>query len=466
MRDDLHPPHGAHRWCQRCLCAALVGVVLALGVARCSRAQAPPAVRSRAAAATPEAIRPGYAQDPGTLWKDAPSWLVLGLEQRVRGEHRSGRLRERPEATELGFGLSRSRLFVGIEPASSAITFAFELSDARQFATDLPKTPVTVNELDLLQAKMTLELTRWLGSPFTIELGRTSFDAIDRRLIARNRFRNTTNAFDGARVRLGNRTATRGLEFLALIPTQRRPQTLDRPYENRRLLGVVGEMRSSSIAFEPYYLYTRADEASRVRLHTLGFHLYGPLTPRLDHDVDFAYQLGTSEGRTHAAFALHAELGHSFARGGSSRLALWVNYASGDRDPDDDRNETFVPLFGASHMMYGFTDLFAWQNLVNPTASYSLRASRSVRVDAFYRCYWLASSRDAWTRAGLQDPRGPAGSFLGQELDIGFRWSFLRAFELELSYGELFAGKFVGRTGGGRGATVFFASISVGTGGW
>jgi hypothetical protein len=82
---------------------------------------------------------------------------------------------------------------------------------------------------------------------------------------------------------------------------------------------------------------------------------------------------------------------------------------SSDRLDDDQR------LFGASHIMYGPTDLFAWQNLVNPTLAVSLRSSSALRA-VFYRLYWLASSRDAWLRAGLSDPTGESGTFIGSRL--------------------------------------------------
>ncbi len=384
----------------------------------------------------------------------------------MRYEGRSGFLRDRPGATRLDFGLSRTRLFLGIVPETAPLRFIFEVQDARQFANDLPGTTATVNHLDLLQLRVDLDLDRLVRAPVRVEVGRSSFDAVDRRLIARNRFRNTTNAFDGLRVELGRKGGALGAEVLALAPTERRTEALDPPAADRGLFGVLGRMTVSAVVVEPYYLSYQSKGALRLALHTAGVHLFGTFDEgRFDHDFDFAFQGGRNGERSHRAFAIHAELGRTFVLPSSPRVAVWINYATGDRDPDDDRDERFEPLFGASHTMYAFTDLFAWQNLINPTIALSFRPKPALRAELFYRLYWLASARDAFVRAGLVDPAGASGSFVGQGIDLSVRYRLFRFAEIEIQYGQLVAGSFVDRVGQGAGARVVFASVILGTGG-
>lgn len=426
---------------------------LVLGVCGKASGQIP----TRAAAAAPEGDVPSYTfSAPGA---ETPSWLDFGFELRVRGEDRTLRLRSDREPGSPSGGFSRARLLALVAPESWPIRFTLEVQDARQFGTDFPATPATTNTIDVLQLRGDLELGRVFGAPIRIQAGRTSFDAIDRRLVARNRFRNTTNAFEGVRIRFGSPAL--GAEALALWPVERRPEELDGADRDRKLLGATGAIRRGPLSLEPYYLYAHASADLPVALHTAGVHFFGSLGERWDHDVHAAFQLGTAAGEKHRAFAFHGELGRSYQAAWNPRLAAWLNYASGDARPDDGKSGRFDPLFGASHVMYGLTDLFSWQNVVNPTAAVSLSPFANVRVQGFYRLYWLQSPRDAWVRAGLRDPTGESGSFVGQEVDFQLRFQVFSFAELDVQYGELFAGGFVKRTGGGTGARLLAAAVTL-----
>ena len=59
------------------------------------------------------------------------------------------------------------------------------------------------------------------GQPFSLSFGRMAFDWVDRRLISRNRNRNTISAFDGLRLRLGDETAPWEMEAIAVRPVDR-----------------------------------------------------------------------------------------------------------------------------------------------------------------------------------------------------------------------------------------------------
>ena len=42
-----------------------------------------------------------------------------------------------------------------------------------------------------------------------------------------------------------------------------------------------------------------------------------------------------------------------------------------------------------------------------------------------HRAYWLASKKDAWVVARVQDPSGDSGSYLGQQLEGRLRWDVI-----------------------------------------
>lgn len=434
----------------------LTALVVTAGTASASASgQAP--LRSEALASTPEGSIPPYVFPPR---KDAPRWLALGIDLRARWENRAGWQRG-SDATALDVGLARTRVFVGVGSSSSPIYFAAELMDARQVGAATPHSR-TVNELDVLQLRASLDLAAFTPLPGQLEVGRLSFDAVDRSLVARNRFRNTTNAFEGARLRFG-KGGRASVEAFALWPTERRPTSWDRVDGNRKLFGAAASFARPSIVLEPFYFFYRSTGTGAATLHTTGLHLFGRLGRELDHDLTAVVQLGRASQAPHRAFAMHAELGRRFATAGAPRVAVWLNVATGDADPTDGRSGRFVPLFGASHAKYGFTDLFGWQNLIDPAVGLSLHPHARLRLGVVHRAYWLQSPRDAWARTGLVDPGGRSGSFLGQELDVELQWSARSYLEVNVQYGKLFTGGFAEKTGGVLGARALYVTATVGT---
>jgi hypothetical protein len=93
--------------------------------------------------------------------------------------------------------------------------------------------------------------------------------------------------------------------------------------------------------------------------------------------------------------------------------------------------------------MYGFSDLFTWQNMINPTVYLTVRPDPRLRLEAFYRAYWLASKKDAWIVPGLRDTSGDSGRFVGQEIDLRLKYQLHRYVALEIGYAHFMPGNFV-----------------------
>ena len=69
-------------------------------------------------------------------------------------------------------------------------------------------------------------------------------------------------------------------------------------------------------------------------------------------------------------------------------------------DPIPFCSNRYDRLYGASHTMYGYSDLFSWSNMLNPSLYLMTRVIPTVRIETFYRMYWLASATDAWLNNG------------------------------------------------------------------
>ncbi|MEZ5386586.1 MAG: alginate export family protein [Prosthecobacter sp.] len=406
-------------------------------------------VVTRSTAANRIAEKPDYAH---AISSDV-NWLEIGFESRTRYEVRandytSGLLSDDALMT-------RNLLYLGVKTALDPLRMVFELQDSRRFFSDLSASPNVTDTLEPLQAYAQLYFDNAVGdAPLSLSFGRMAFDWADRRLISRNRNRNTISAFDGIRLRLGHETAPWEIDAIAVRPVTRSIQNLDQSSDDLMLYGLAGYWRgwSPHVVLEPYWLWLDQREtgtsAARRNLHTLGLHAFGQWAEGVwDYDLSLAGQLGESRGLTHRAWAGHMEVGRSWKSGWKPRLALWLNFASGDRNATDGSNERFDPLFGASFAMYGYTGYFIWQNTISPSARLSFQPAKPLKCELMYRLNWLASDTDAWTRGGRRDTTGRSGCFVGQEIDARLVWQVCDCFDIDLAYAHLFPGDFVQVTG-------------------
>jgi hypothetical protein len=278
-----------------------------------------------------------------------PSWLDLGIEQRTRFEFLSGPFRPGEPDTQSNFPL-RTRLRIGVD-GPGPLRFLAEFQDARVYG-DEPDDFIllSIDTLDVLQLLVSAKTPDLLGTGLRadVHVGRLTMDFGSRRLVARNRFRNITNSFDGIHLQLGDGEAWRVRAFLT------RPVTLEEGYfdndssAKRRFWGVAYEdKRVEWLALDAYYFGLR-DHRFDLEFHTLGVRGHRLAQPKqLDYELELIGQFGDWNGRDHSAFAAHAELGYTLDLPWSPRLVGQFDYASGTADPGGDESHTFVFLFGA-----------------------------------------------------------------------------------------------------------------------
>jgi len=413
---------------------------------------------------------PGYVKTldkSGIPGLEKLDWLEFGLEHRTRLEYRSDS--RRPDLVDDEQFLLRSRVYVGVRKILDPFRFGIEFQDSRQFHSDFPERNRDVDEADFLQAFAELYFEDAVGDGYPLQLraGRMTLEYIDRRLVGRNRWRNTTNSFDGFRLRLGQPSAEWQFDFFAVQPVERRMTSPDRPDEERWFYGLVGVWRgwSKYVTLEPYYFILDEDRKDRDQadreIHTLGLHVFGPVgDTRFDYDLDTVFQFGKDGERKQRAFGVYGEIGYTFEHAWRPRVSFSTLYASGDRDPDNGLSERFDRLFEATHP-YSTTDLFAWQNSISPKIRLTLRPTSKLRVDTSYGAYWLASDNDAWVNAKRHDPNGNSGDFVGQELELRVRYRIDPRVELEAGYSHFFPGSFVGNTGPADDGDLFYVQTTI-----
>lgn len=436
---------------------------------------------------------PRYVKQLNKTWlKDIDGlenvdWLDIGLDYRFRYETRDNDFRRKSDTIDEPI-LLRTRGYVAIKDILDPLRFTLEVEDARRNHSQFSREFDTrdVNYAEPIQAYLELFFKETplgkddLGNnrPISIKAGRQAFEYTDRRLLARNEWRNTTNNFQGVRATIGQKKNDWQLDLLALKPVQRFTNQLDEVDHAQDFFGVIGDWRrwSEYVTLQPYY-YLLKQEGSEVKydangkdaaantkidreIHTAGLRAYSVIgNTGWDYDVSFVKQWGHQDRLSnsgafiadldHDAYAYNAELGYSFNHAWKPRLSAFYGFASGDKNPTDGKNHRFERLFGFARP-WSNDDYFQMENISAPKVRAEFEPQLSwlpgLKVDAGYSWYRLDSDRDRWNGAGLRDNTGQSGKDVGEEFDVRLRFPINKQISANIGYAHFWAGDFTKAT--------------------
>lgn len=390
---------------------------------------------------------------PGPLAEalGAPDELAISASVRTRAEGIDGQFRPSPAGADSMVSL---RTTLAIEYDAGPVRFGGELWDSRAYGESATSSITTadVNTLELVQAYAKIELGDWKkgskGAKGLLTLGRQTMDIGSRRLVARNRFRQTTNAFTGADLEWTTHGGTR-LQAFWMMPQIRRPDDAQGLRDNT----IKFDLETTRVQFfgahatlphvlggtlETYgFRLAEQDGDNRLtrnrRLWTLGGRAFArPAAGKWDHDVEAAYQFGTARRSSGAAdtadldvsaWFVHAEAGYTMKSGWHPRVAALFDAASGDGGKAG-RFGRFDTLFGARRFDFGPTALYGALQRTNIIApGLRLEAAPGKRDDVMvsYRAMWLENPRDAFATTGVKDSSGASGRFAGHQAELRLR---------------------------------------------
>ena len=388
-------------------------------------------------------------------------WLDIGLDHRTRFEIRDNDFRRSVNTVDQPF-LQRTRAYLALKNRFDPLRFTVEISDARRYNSDFARDVRDSNFQEPIQLYGELFFKQsWLADKqVSLKFGRQAFEYLDRRLLARNEFRNTTNNFDGIRAIVGKQSDAWQVDALLLQPILRDDKA-------NTLAGLIGDYRrySKIITVQPLYLVLKQDgskAASGVEreIHTLGLRGYGVVGKTgFDYDASYYHQRGNDGPRKHDAQAYTGELGYTFAHPWKPRLSAAYNYASGDDNPNDGQSGRFERLFGFARP-FSQNDYFQFENLEAPKLRVEISPSRDLQFDAGFNWYLLNSPTDRWNNAGLRDSTGQSGTFVGHEADTRVVWRQSRYFQTEVLYAYFKAGEFLRNAGRGGTSNLLFVQLT------
>ena len=420
-------------------------------------------------------------------------WLDVGLEYRFRFESRDNDFRRSNAILDEPI-LLRSRGFMAVKNKFDPFRFTVELQDSRrnnsQFSRNFDTRDVNLSEV--LQAYGELYFKESflpkdnLGNdrPISLKYGRHAFELSDRRLVARNEWRNTTNNFQGLRTHFGQAKNDWEIEAFALNPIQRFTVQSDERDKSQQFYAVVADYRgwSKYVTLEPYY-YLLKQDGSKVKfdnngrvaalntrtnreIHTAGLRAYSVIANTgWDYDIAYVKQWGYQDRLNingafiaeleHDAHAYNAEFGYTFQNDWKPRISAFYGVATGDRNPSDGKNQRFERLFGFARP-WSNDDYIQMENIRTPKVRVEFEVPQiyssaigldSIKVDTGFSRYYLDSATDRWNAgANLRDQTGKSGNHIGDEIDVRIRFPVTTKLAFNLGYAHFLAGDFAKTT--------------------
>lgn len=329
-----------------------------------------------------------------------------------------------------------------------------EIQDSRTYLGDsgTPLSTSIVNPLDVLQAYVRVPLAGVpvAGSRTELILGRQTVSLGSRRHIERVEFANMIRNYTGL-VATTTRTGLDQLHMMLVVPVAQAPTErarvgdndleADREQWNRRLWALhyiredVAPGLWPGLSGELFVYGLHESDSERFptpdRSHvTPGFRLVrSPSSGGWDVDLEAALRFGRRRASSAPADSvdldvraskLRVEVGRTFQAPWQPRLAAQYYWASGDEDPNDARFDQFERLFGSRRTDLGNTSIhgpLTPANLNAPGLRVSVVPGAQSDARLTYSAAFLASATDRWVIAGLRDPSGESGRFLGHALD-------------------------------------------------
>ena len=365
--------------------------------------------RAGSYATNPDTDPPRYVRKLSEIGVEAfkdVTWLEIGLEHRTRYEMRHNDIRHVEGGFDNPFFL-RNRAYLGIKEILDPFRFAVEFQDSRVYNHKFASTDQENNPYDLIQGYGELYFKRALGEdgrkqnrPLRFRVGRMAYETLDRRFIARNEWRNTTNSFEGFRLNLGQETNDWEIDMFGMQPVKRLQTRFDEANDRLWFFGTIGHWRKWSDigTLQPYYMgqkqtadpnaLTATGQLNR-EIHMSGLRGYGGIANTgLDYDLNFSYQFGTNGTQRHDAYGFTTELGQSFKHAWKPRLSAFYGYASGDRDPNDNVNNRFDRFFGFARP-WSADHYVIYENIKAPKIKLDFQPTQKLGFEGGYSFFFI-----------------------------------------------------------------------------
>ena len=431
----------------------------------------------------------GYLPDPSdedwSFLKDGPKtdfwdrlkYIPLGRDNWFVTLSGEGRLR--PEAFRVRETADRAatidqyvlqRYLFGADVHTGARTRVFaELQTGIVHGRLRSPRPTDTNSVDLHQAFFEWTQPMPGRHRLSVKVGRQELAVGSTRLISASPGLNVKRSFDGARVTF--RATSWVLEGAAARLVRLGEGAFDdRADPDQVFWGVAAGGRSPRFQrgeLGAYYLgidrsqSLYAQAAAAERRHTVGVK-WSASGARLRVNYDGLFQWGAFGGASIRAWAFATETSYELsASAWRPRVSVRADLASGDRDAEQPRLESFNPLFPANAYS-GAVGLLGPTNLTDFTPALTVRPRLDLTIAFEAPSYWRTSMADGVYATDLRlliRPSAGHGKYIGTNPGVLAVWQATRHWQLQGVVTRFLAGGFLKQTFLSSGFGFYSASV-------
>jgi len=396
------------------------------------------------------------------LFENGDFWLGFGGQIRLRAEGWDNFNFD--SQFDDGFLLTRLRLHTDIHTGKYLRFFA-EMKSSFSTDRDLPggRRTLDVDELDLQQAFADIMIPAGESGKLTIRPGHQMLLLGKQRLVSPLDWSNTMRTWQGIQGFFDWYNWNVSGFWTQFVPVKKyefNEADSDEPFAGIYGTGSPG---TAGIGLDGYWLYRERKNLDEKR-NTFGGRIFGALVKnRLDYDFEAAYQFGDSSDNDVQAFMIGSQFGYRFAETAfKPRVYVGFDFGSGDKDPNDNKNQTFDQLYPLGHAYLGYMDFVGRQNIISPNIGVTFNPLKKLTCEATGLFFWRAEKDDAlYNPGGGVFREGAPGTSLevGQEIDILLKYAYNIHTVFLLGYSHFFPGTFISQTGPDDASDFLYASV-------
>ena len=355
-----------------------------------------------------------------------------GVNFRTRYENK---INYSARSTQQDYVLTRIRAYLAY-PIFANLKAFVQLQDARVMGNEKNEAPVVNAESNPNLYKDPFDIhqlyidysTEFRSIPIKLRFGRQQIVLGGKRLVSGLGWINTDRVKDGLFLHFGNNKMPNvrlfSTRLVASDPNGINDYSLTaNRYFNSNLHGIYFSDKSMfGVMSWDVYALSRRQASAKDRVNTFGVRVVSKFN-RIRSEFETAFQNGKFAGLDHRGQMLHIDVNYELFPYRKINIGVAYNWASGDKDPEDQQHQTFDNLYPLNHAFYGYMDLFGLQNMKNLEFNLSAPIGKQFKMRFAWHEFWLNEpGSDSWYHAGLGVLRsatpGNNAGHAGREMDI------------------------------------------------
>ena len=211
-------------------------------------------------------------------------------------------------------------------------------------------------------------------------------------------------------------------------------------------VGVYAHYEATTVKVEPFLAWRNTlyhDTITNEDAYYYGMRIYDK-SPGFVFDATYIKAFGNAGTLDIDSYAYAAKVGYQFDTTYQPKLLIGAVYATGDKDPNDSKKQTFSTPFGANDgLHYGRMDVMFWTNMQDYQASFSLKPTKKLSVETAYHHFKLAEATDKWYFFGYSNSTGNRYKNIGDEYDLILKYKLTKKLDFLAIGSYLNAGDFI-----------------------